>query len=157
MSWCISGVFSLYDACLEALQRFDFYNRVLVSVAVTRTARQLILLYLGYGLVPIGIVAVSCQVLGYMLPFYYFKKVYPEYRMSFRGASVPMLKQMDGYGIHNFLGNISTQVLNQGPPVLIGHFLNAAFVGFFQIPIRLLTLHQRSRGPHRHHHQLEHR
>ena len=139
LSWCIGVVFSLYGACLEALQRFDLYNRILVTVAVLRTAGQLILLYLGYGLVPIGIVAVSCQVMGYMLHFYYFKKVYPEYRISFRGASVPMLKQMGGYGIHNFLGNISTQVLNQGPPVLIGHFLNAAFVGFFQIPIRLLT------------------
>jgi O-antigen/teichoic acid export membrane protein len=138
LSWCIGVVFSLYGACLEALQRFDYYNRILVTVAVTRTTGQLILLYLGYGLVPIGIVAVSCQILGYLLHFYYFQKVYPEYRISFRGASLPMLKQMGGYGIHNFLGNVSTQVLNQGPPILIGHFQPAQFVGFFQIPIRLL-------------------
>jgi O-antigen/teichoic acid export membrane protein len=139
LSWCIGVVFSLYGACLEALQRFDLYNRILVTVAVTRTAGQLILLYLGFGLVPIGIVAVSCQVLGYMLHLYYFKKVFPGYRISVRGASVPMLKQMGSYGIHNFLGNVSTQVLNQGPPILIGHFLAAAFVGAFQIPIRLLA------------------
>lgn len=137
-SWCVSVVFSLFGACLEALQRFDYYNRIVVITTTIRAPGTLLLLYLGHGLIEIGILVISSQILGFMLHFYYFRKVFPEYRISVRGSSYPMLKQMGGYGIHNFLGNISTQVLNQGPPILIGHFLEAAFVGYFQIPIRLL-------------------
>ena len=138
LSWCVSVVFSLFGACLEALQRFDYYNRIVVVTTTIRAPGTLLLLYLGHGLVAIGILVVSSQILGYMLHFYYFRKVFPEYRISFRGSRLSMLKQMGRYGIHNFLGNISTQLLTQGPPILIGHFQPAAFVGYFQIPVRLL-------------------
>ncbi len=138
MSWCVNVVFSLFGACLEALQRFDYYNRILVTVTIIRAPGTLLLLYFGYGLVQIGILTVASQIFGYLLHFVYFRKVFPAYRMSLRGASRPMLRQMGRYGIHNFVGNISTQMLTQGPPLLIGHLQSAAFVGFFQIPQRLL-------------------
>ena len=137
-SWCFSAVFGLFGAGLESLQRFDLYNRILVITTTLRSPGTLILLYLGYGLVEIGILVVSSQVLGYLLHFYYFRKVVPTYRMSFRGARLAMVRQMGRYGIHNFLGNVSTQLANQGPSILIGHFLPTAFVGYFQIPVRLL-------------------
>ncbi len=138
LSWCVNVVFSLFGACLEALQRFDYYNRILVTVTIIRAPGTLLLLYYGYGLVQIGILTVVSQILGYLLHFVYFRKVFPEYRISLTGASRPMLRQMGKYGIHNFVGNISTQLLTQGPPILIGHLQSAAFVGFFQIPQRLL-------------------
>ncbi len=137
-SWCFNIVFSLFGACLEAIQRFDYYNRVLVTVTTIRSVGTLVLLYLGYGLVEIGALVVCSQIFGYFFHFYLFRRVYPEYRLSVRGATLPMLRQMGSYGIHNFLGNISTQVINQGPPVLVAHFMEAQFVGFFQIPVRLL-------------------
>ena len=68
-SWCISVVFSLYGACLEALQRFDYYNRILVITTTIRVPGTLLLLYLGEGLIQIGILVVSSQILGYLLHF----------------------------------------------------------------------------------------
>lgn len=137
-TWCINVVFSLFGACLEALQRFDLYNRIVVITTIIRVPGSLLLLFLGFGLIPIGILVVSSQLLAYTLHYYYFRQVYPDYHISFGGARMSMLRQMGRYGIHNFLGNISTQFLNQGPPLVIGHLLNAAFVGFFNIPVRLL-------------------
>ena len=137
-SWCFSAVFGLFGAGLESLQRFDYYNRILVITTTLRSPGTLLLLYWGYGLVEIGILVVASQILGYLLHFYYFRKVFPGYRMSLGGARLAMVRQMGSYGIHNFLGNVSTQLSNQGPAILIGHFLPAAFVGYFQIPVRLL-------------------
>lgn len=137
-SWCVAAVLGLFGAGLESLQRFDYYNRILVITTTLRSPGTLVLLYCGYGLVEIGILVVSSQILGYVLHFYYFRKVFPEYRISLGGARWTMMKQMWRYGVHNFVGNVSTQLSNQGPAVLIGHLLPTAFVGYFQIPIRLL-------------------
>jgi O-antigen/teichoic acid export membrane protein len=138
MSWCVNVVFSLYGACLEALQRFDYYNRIQVTATVVRATGTVILLLRGYGLVQIGILTVSSQIMSYMLHFYYFGKVFPEYRISPRSATRAMLREMGSYGIHNFLGNTSIQLLTQGPQFVIGHLSTAASVGFFQISQRLL-------------------
>ncbi|MBV8817617.1 MAG: polysaccharide biosynthesis protein [Acidobacteriaceae bacterium] len=138
MSWCVNVVFSLYGACLEALQRFDYYNRIVVITTAIRASGTLLLLMRGYGLVQIGILVVSTQILGYMLHFIFFRKVFPEYRLNVRAATRCMFAQMGRYGIHNFIGNVSTQLLTQGPPILIGHLQSAAYVGYFQIPQRLL-------------------
>jgi O-antigen/teichoic acid export membrane protein len=138
LSWCVGIVFSLFGACLEAVQRFDYYNRVLVSVTALRAFGTAILLYLGYGLVAIGVMVVISQCFGYLLHFIFFRRVFIYQKISFRLATIPTLKRMGGYGIHNFLGNISTQLLNQAPPLLIGHFQPADYVGFFNLPVRLL-------------------
>lgn len=137
-TWCINVVFSLYGACLEALQRFDLYNRIVIITTTLRVPGTLLLLYLGYGLIPIGILVVCSQLLSYALHFYYFRQVFPGYRLSYRGGKLSMFKQMGRYGMHNFLGNLSIQWLNQGPPMLIGHYHPAAFAGYFQMPVRLL-------------------
>jgi O-antigen/teichoic acid export membrane protein len=59
-------------------------------------------------------------------------------RLSWRFASFSMLREMARFGIHSFTANIATQLVNQGPLVVIGHFNPAAYVGFFSLPLRLL-------------------
>src|SRR5258706_403445 len=61
-----------------------------------------------------------------------------ELRMGLRYTNIATLKMLGGFGIHTFLITMSYQVLNQGPPVLIGHYLSATAVTFFQLPGRLL-------------------
>ena len=70
--------------------------------------------------------------------YYYFRKVLPDCRVSVRHAGFGTLKKMWSYGIHTFLQTVSMMGLNQGPPILIGHFLPTEFVGFFNLPVRLL-------------------
>ncbi len=138
LSWCLGLVFNLFPAALEAVQRFDLTNRVAMVTTAVRAAAWTVLLYVGYGLVSIGIATVLSQCLGYSLNYYFFRKVFPARQISYRQATVPMLKQMFEYGVHTFVQTASTQALNQGPPVIIGHFLPAALVGFYNLPLRLL-------------------
>jgi O-antigen/teichoic acid export membrane protein len=58
--------------------------------------------------------------------------------MSRRSVKTSVLRQMASFGIHSFLIGMSAQAQNQTPQLVIGHFLPAAFVGFYNVAIRLI-------------------
>jgi O-antigen/teichoic acid export membrane protein len=138
LNWCLGVVFNLFSAALEAVQRFDVTNRIAISTTGARAVLWTGTLYLGYGIVPLGIATVLSQCVMYSLNYYYFRRVLPACQVSVRMAGIPMLKQMWRFGIHTFLQTISTMGLNQGPPVLIAHFLPTEYVGFYNLPVKLL-------------------
>jgi len=138
LSWCLGFVFNNFAASLEAVQRFDLYNKAGVAMIVFRVAGTAILLYLGYGLVQVGLIVVISQTLGYAMYFLAFRHIFPELRLSTRYASLATLKKMGSFGIHTFVLNIANLILVQSPPLLIGHFLPASFAGYFSAPNRLL-------------------
>jgi len=138
LSWCLGFVFNNFAASLEAVQRFDLSNKASVVVTVCRVAGTAVLLYRGHGLVAIGAFVVISQILGYAIYFLAFRHIFPQLRLSTRYASLKTLKKMGGFGIHTFVLNMANLVLMQSPPLLIGHFLPAAFVGYFGAPNRLL-------------------
>ncbi|MBZ5606486.1 MAG: oligosaccharide flippase family protein [Acidobacteriia bacterium] len=137
-SWCLGFVFNNFAASLEAVQRFDLYSQISVAVTVVRVGGTAILLYVGAGLVEIGILVITSQILGYAFFFLSFRAIFPQLHLSPRFATLATLRKMGSFGIHTFLVNISTMILAQSPALLIGHFLNAAFVGYYAAPNRLL-------------------
>ncbi len=138
LSWCLGLVFNLFSSALEAVQRFDVTNRIAIITTGSRAAVWFTTLYLGYGIVALGTATLVNQCLMYALNYYYFRNVLPACQVSFRRAGIPMLKRMWNYGIHTFVQTVSMMGLNQGPTVLIGHFLPTEFVGFYNLPVRLL-------------------
>jgi O-antigen/teichoic acid export membrane protein len=83
---------------------------------------------------------VSSQVLLYLLNYRNFRRVVPGYRLDLRRAKLSMFAQLVRYGKHTFLANASWEVVNQGPAVLIGHFLPTAYVGYYAVPTRLIQV-----------------
>jgi O-antigen/teichoic acid export membrane protein len=138
LGWCLGVVFNLFSAAMEAVQRFDITNRIAIITTGVRAVLWTGTLYLGYDIVAMGIVTLLSQCVMYALNYYYFRKLLPVCQVSFRLAGGSMLKQMWRYGIHTFVQTVSTMGLNQGPPILIAHFLPTAFVGFYNLPVRLL-------------------
>lgn len=138
LSWCLGMVFNLFSAALEATQRFDVTNRITILTTGTRAALWGTLLYMDYGIVALGIATLGNQCLLYALNYLYFRRILPDCRVSFRSASFAMLREMWSFGIHTFIQTVSMMGLNQGPPILIGHFLPTEFVGFYNLPVRLL-------------------
>jgi O-antigen/teichoic acid export membrane protein len=138
VSWCLGLVFNVFNASLEAVQHFEYSNKAAIISAVVRAIGWAAALYLGYGLIAIGVVTVISQAVGYAVNYIYFRRIFPRQRLSPRFARISTLREMAGFGIHTFVMTISTQLRNQGAPVLIGHFLPAAFVGFYNLPVRLL-------------------
>ena len=138
-SWSIGLVINVFKAALEGFQLYGPLNRVTIVTVGIRAGGSALLLWKGYGLRELGIMVVASQMVGYALTYVLFRRAVPAMRYSMHLVSGSMLRQMMGYGIHTFLATIATQLLNQGPLVLIGRMLSAASVGFFSLPVRLLT------------------
>lgn len=138
LSWCLGLVFNTFNAALEAVQCFEYSNKASVVSGVLRAVGQAALLMLGYKLIALGVVVVISQAIGYLVNYFFFRRVFPGQRISFRFARISMLRQMAGFGANTFLMTISTQLLNQSAPVWIGHFRPASFVGYYNLPVRLL-------------------
>ena len=117
LSWCLGMVFNLFSAALEATQRFDVTNRITILTTGTRAALWGTLLYLDYGIVALGIATLANQCLMYALNYFYFRRILPDCRVSFRSASFAMLREMWNFGIHTFVQTVSMMGLNQGPPI----------------------------------------
>jgi O-antigen/teichoic acid export membrane protein len=138
LSWCLGFVFNTFNAALEAVQRFDLSNKVNVVTTVIRSGGTAVLLSLGFGLISIGVLVVISQGIGYTLNVVSFRRIFPQLKVSRRYASLKTLKEMGKFGIHTFVLNMSYLLLNQSPPLVIGHFLPAAFIGFYSLPNRLI-------------------
>lgn len=137
-SWAAGIVCSIFQASLEAFQQFKVYNHIWISTVVVRAAGCALLLYRGQGLVAMGGMVVASQLMGYLLTVVALRRIFPELRFSTALVKFSRLKEMAAYGIHSFLASSSSLLLNQGPPVLVGHFRPEAFVGFYTLPQRLL-------------------
>ena len=138
LNWCLGLVFNVFNACLEAVQHFEYSAKASIISAAIRAIGWTLALYFGYKLIAIGVVTVASQIAGYLVNYVFFRRTFPHQRVSIRYSSFSTLREMARYGVHTFRMTISNQLLNQGAPVLIGHYLPAAFVGFYNLPVRLL-------------------
>ncbi len=137
-SWAAGLVFSVFQASLEAYQQFKVYNHIWIATLMVRSFGCAVLLYFGYGVIALGAMVVISQSLGYLLNFLAFRRVFPELRFSTALVLKTRMREMLGYGRDSFLAMSSNMFLNQGPAIMVGHFLPTAFVGYYSIPSRLL-------------------
>lgn len=138
INWCMSLIFNLLTGTIEAVQRFDTSNRIGIVAAAARALAQFTALYLGYGLIGVGFAMVMGQAVGYAAAYFCFRRIFPGQRLSPRYANRRTLRMMWAFGRHTFVSFIGLQAQTQSAPVLIGHFLPTAFVGYFSLPGKLL-------------------
>jgi O-antigen/teichoic acid export membrane protein len=137
-SWACGMVFNVFNACLEGFQQFGVSSRIWISVTVLRVAGTFVLLGLGLGLKELGLYIVACQATGYVLSYRAVRRVFPAQRFAPRFATWGMFRQLAGYGVHTLTGGVAYQLLNQSAPLIIGHFRLPAFIGYYNVPVRLL-------------------
>lgn len=135
---CSGMVFQLFSNSLEGIQRFDLSNKVYVVVTGIKSVLTLVILMLGYGMIPLGVGVFLSQCVGYGLHYWNFRRTIPEIRLQPWKADRETWKQLLHFGIPSFGVNFSGNILMQGPPVLIGNAINAQAVGYYNLPMRLL-------------------
>ncbi len=140
LSWSVGIVFNVFSACLEGLQRFDIAGKIWICTSALRAGGLALVLWLGYGLEHMGVVVVASQLLGYVLNFASLRRVFPELRFSLSLARLSAFREMAAYALHSFVATLSSQVLNQAAPLIIGFYHPAAFVGYYNLPVRLLQV-----------------
>jgi O-antigen/teichoic acid export membrane protein len=138
LGWASGAVFNLFTACLEGFQRFDLTSRIWIVQIAVRSIGIYVVLATGHGLMAMGAVVLFALLCTYVQSVLAVRKVFPQLRFSRSYLSLRMFRQMMSYGAHTFGSAISLQILNQSGPVLVGHFLPTAFVGYYSQPVRLL-------------------
>lgn len=137
--WGIGVTFSIFQASLEGFQRFDITTRVFIMMNVLRFILCVAVLLAGYGVVALAIAVVGSQMAGYALYGFFTYRVFPELRFHPSLVSWKLLKALASYGVHTLVASLSLQSITQSTPLLIGYFRPIAFVGYYNIAMRLLN------------------
>src|SRR5215472_9531717 len=82
ISWGLCVMLHLFLSALDGFQRFDLTSRVMVLQVVLRSAGYFWALTLGYGLIAMAEVFIATQILGYILNFRNFRRVFPALRLG---------------------------------------------------------------------------
>lgn len=138
LSWALGLVFNRYSAFLEGLQRFDITSRIWITSMIARTAGTVAVLLLGLGLVSMALVLMASQLLAYLFSYAEFRRIFPAHDVGWRKATVRMLKEMAGYGVHSLTIVIGSRLLAQSAPFLIAMLLPLRYVAYWAVPYRLL-------------------
>jgi len=138
LSWGLQMMLHLFLSALDGFQRFDLTSRVMVVQVALRAAGYFTVLYLGYGLLAMAEIYIVTQLLGYVLNFLNFRRVFPQLHLGVQYVSRAMFVDILRYGLKSFVANSSTLALNQTGTLMVGHYLGATAVGFYGLPSRLL-------------------
>jgi O-antigen/teichoic acid export membrane protein len=139
MSWGLGAVFLVFQASLEGIQRFDVVNRIAIGTNFLRLAAWTVVLASGHGTLALVSVYIVVQLGSYGFHLWFLKRILRGLRLSVSYFSRAWLKKLNGYGMHSFLAIMSHQTLTQTPPLVIGHFLPVAFVGYYNVANRLIS------------------
>jgi O-antigen/teichoic acid export membrane protein len=129
-----------FSGTLEALGEFRAVNQNQAALAMLRVVVTTGALYLGYGLLTIGVVVVGAQLLTYALNWMSLKRVLPGLHISPKQASWVRFKEMLSFGLDSLMANVAQIFLNQGPLSIIKRLgVSEASVGYYSAPLRLFT------------------
>jgi O-antigen/teichoic acid export membrane protein len=137
--WAGSIVSGIFQASLEAFQAFEICNKIVVGTVLLRSLCCLVVLYLGYGLRPLGLCTLVAQLSGWVMMYLAFRGMLPELKIGRAFVRAERWKQMARYGLNSVFSNTGTLFLNQGPPLVVGHYISATASGYYGLPFRLLN------------------
>ena len=138
LGWAGALALNVFAAGLEAFQQFKTINRISVMSLVLRSGGCAIVLYFGLGLKTMGLVVMVSQFINFGLYFLMFRMAFRPLRITPSFVRKSSWTAMARYGVHAFVAQLGTMLQNQGPPMMVGHFLTSAFVGYYTLPSRLL-------------------
>ena len=137
-TWAVSIVFLCFSSCLEAVQRFDVSNRILIASNVTRAVVVLGLLQLGFGLPAVVTAAVAARLLQCVLLWRAFNRYFPQFQWRLADIDRATFRKLVSFGVNTVPGTLGSLLLIQAPGIVIGHVLPARFVGYYALPSRLI-------------------
>ncbi len=130
--------FGWQGASLEAIQRFDLSYRVMIGINVARVITMVVLLLLGFGLFAVVAVTVAGRLLQTALMYRSFMQQFPGLHWSRRFVNRSTFRKLFGYSVFTVPSTAGAMLLEHGPGVIVGFALPVAYVGYYNLPRRLL-------------------
>jgi O-antigen/teichoic acid export membrane protein len=124
---------SPFASVFVAIQRFDIFNLIGISMRLLSALGVVISLELGYGLVGVAAATAGTTALGCILRYIVATKMAPQLRISRRHFSVQELRVIATFGLWNFLITISEYGYLHLLPVLIALYMPVSAVGHYAL------------------------
>jgi len=118
-------------ATLSGLQRYDIINVVMLTVLALRTFFVVILLQQGKGLLTIGALFGSSEIVMRITHSVFVKKLLPETSLSLAKIDLGLLKEMIVYGINTFMYAMGAIIIYYASNLIIGIFIGTTEVSQF--------------------------
>ena len=129
---------ALFSHICRAFDRFDLEKAVvLVSLAV-RVAGTVLVLKMGGGLAGLACIAVTATLTSAIGQYMCARHVFPELRVRPSLVSRERFREMFGFGVWAFLGNIASKLLYVTDNIVIAVLLGPDMVTFYAIPLMLI-------------------
>jgi len=135
---------NINTAILSSFQRYDILNVGIIIHVVSRAIILIILLMNNYGLLAVGVVFTTTEIILKLFYNYFASRMTAEYgRISLKNIDFKLLKEMLTYGINTFLFSISIVVIYRSSDMIIGIFKSVTDVtNYSVITVLILVLHQ---------------
>jgi O-antigen/teichoic acid export membrane protein len=130
--------FGWQGASLEAIQRFDLSYRVMIGINVARVVTMVALLLLGFGLFAVVAVTLAARLLQIGLIYRSFMRQFPGLHWSRRFVGRSTFRKLFAYSVFTVPSTAGAMLLEHGPGVIVGFALPVAYVGYYNLPRRLL-------------------
>jgi O-antigen/teichoic acid export membrane protein len=127
-----------FSSYLRGLERFDLYNLGLVLSGVLRGIFLIGLIKMGYGIIPVGVAALTVGVIGLGFHWILVKRADPELRLALAHLTWVKTKEMLNYGFYSFVTNSGEMLRYYTDSIVIGRVLNVALITQFGIATRLM-------------------
>lgn len=130
----------LYSAVLSGLQRYDIANWSMLIPLLVRTVLLVVLLPRGFGLITMGFVFGTSEIVMRVLQLIFVRKLLPQASVSFKNIDFKLLREMLAYGINTFLYIMGALIIYKASDLVIGVFLGTAEISQFTVAIAGILL-----------------
>ena len=130
-------VFSVYGGVINGFERYYINNVVGTTFNVLTAAVNVLVLWLGYGLVEL----VAATTITRLIPYWIYRqnahKVFPELRIRREYFNKERLRELTGFSVYLAVIDWSSKLTFMTDTLILGMFLNTAVVGIYAVAQRL--------------------
>ena len=128
---------SFYNAAfrqvLTAHERFELVNLSDIIVLLLRTGATVVALLSGHRLVTLAVIQTATSLLGLLVVLLLAHKICPFLEIKLRLASKERFKELFGFSIWAFIGDLSYRLLYSADTIVIGILLGPKWVTYYSV------------------------
>jgi O-antigen/teichoic acid export membrane protein len=129
--------FSVYGGVINGFERYYINNVVGTTFNILTAAVNVLVLWLGYGLVELVAATTAVRTIPYWIYRRNAHTVFPELRIRFAYFNLQRLRELTGFSVYLAIIDWSSKLTFMTDTFILGVFLNTTVVGIYAVAQRL--------------------
>lgn len=135
-----SFVLGIFGNIVVGLQRHDIFNKVLIGASLVLNAGSVVILWLGYRLIPLVAYQAGASLLGMVVMGVLAKRLMPQLSMLPRYFDRDSMKRIANFSFAVFINQISVRFMGSLDKLIVGIFLPIANVTIYSIGVTVMMI-----------------